>query len=98
MGCGDSAAHSYPSDLEFTTMTLTPFHIALGALAMTLLTIFGAWLLGAFEGLGVGGGFALVFGVTVSYAVGIGLMAAVFYSNRGHDQAAHDAALERFKH
>jgi len=79
-------------------MTLTPSRIALGTLAMTLLTILGASLLGAFEGLGVGGGFALVLGITVSYAVGIGLMAAVFYSSRGHDQAAHDAALERFKH
>jgi hypothetical protein len=27
----------------------------------------------------------------------IGLMAAVFYSNRGHDEAAHDAAQAQFK-
>jgi hypothetical protein len=78
-------------------MNLTPSRIALGALAITLLTILGAQLFGAFEGLGVGGSFALVLGITVSYAVGIGLMAAVFYSNHSHDQAAHDAALERFK-
>jgi hypothetical protein len=84
--------------MEFTMMNLGPSRISLGTLAIVLLTILAAWLLGAFEGLGVGGGFALVLGITVSYAVGIGLMAAVFYSNRDHDQAAHDAALDRFTH
>jgi hypothetical protein len=79
-------------------MNITLPKIILGTLAMVLLTIFIAWALGGFDTLGFAGGVALVLGITVSYAVGIALMAAVFYSNRGHDEAAHDAAQAHFKH
>jgi hypothetical protein len=78
-------------------MNITVPQITLGTLAMAFLTIFVAWALGGFDSLGFAGGVALVLGITVSYAVGIGLMAAVFYSNRGHDEAAHDAAQAQFK-
>jgi hypothetical protein len=64
---------------------------------MALLTIGVAWAFGGFDSLGIAGGTALVLGITVSYAEGIGLMAAVFYSNRGHDEAAHDSAQAHFK-
>jgi hypothetical protein len=78
-------------------MNITLPQIVLGTLAMALLTIGIAWALGGFDSLGIAGSTALVLGITVSYAVGIGLMAAVFYSNRRHDQAAHDAAQAHFK-
>jgi hypothetical protein len=70
--------------------------IVLGTAAIALLTILGSWALGAFEGLGTGGSFALIIGIIVSYAVGVGLMTAVFYSSHRHDQAAHDAASGEF--
>ena len=77
-------------------MNLSLSQIVLGTAAVAALTILGAWAFGAFEGLGSGGAFALIIGIVVSYAVGVGLMAAVFYSSRRHDQAAHDAARGEF--
>ena len=72
-------------------MNISLSQIVLGTAAVAVLTIFGAWALGAFEGLGAGGTSALIIGIVASYAVGVGLMAAVFYSSRRHDQAAYDA-------
>jgi hypothetical protein len=77
-------------------MNISLSQIVLGTVGIAVLTILGAWIFGGFEGLGSGGAFALIIGIVVSYAVGVGLMAAVFYSNRRHDQAAHDAASGEF--
>lgn len=78
-------------------MNISFSRIVLGTVAIAAATIFGAWALDAFEGLGGGGVFALIIGIVASYAVGVGLMAAVFYSSRRHDQAAHDAARDAFR-
>jgi hypothetical protein len=78
-------------------MNISLTQIVLGTAGVAVLTILCAWLFGAFEGLGSGGSFALIIGIVASYAVGVGLMAAVFYSSRRHDQAAHDAARGEFK-
>lgn len=78
-------------------MNVSISQIVFGAAVVALLTILGAWAFGAFEGLGSGGALALIIGIVASYAVGVGLMAAVFYSSRRHDQAAHDAASGEFK-
>jgi hypothetical protein len=79
------------------TMNISITHIVLGTSGVALLTSLGAWAFGAFEGLGAGGALALIIGIVASYAVGVGLMAAVFYSSRRHDLAAHDAASAEFK-
>ena len=71
--------------------------IVFSTACVAVLTILGAWSFGAFDGLGAGGTLALIIGVAASYAVGVGLMAAVFHSSRRHDQAAHDAARAEFK-
>ncbi|WP_368744873.1 hypothetical protein [Desertibaculum subflavum] len=78
-------------------MNISFSRIVLGTVAIAAITILGAWALDAFEGLGGGGAFALIIGIVASYAVGVGLMAAVFYSSRQHDQAAHDAARGEFR-
>jgi len=72
-------------------MNISLSQIVLGTAAVAVLTILGAWALDAFEGLGAGGTLALIVGIVASYAVGVGLMAAVFYSSRRHDQTAYDA-------
>lgn len=77
-------------------MNISFGQIVLGTAAVAALTILGAWLLGAFEGIGSGGATALIIGIIASYGVGVGLMAAVFYSSHRHDQAAHDAASGEF--
>ena len=77
-------------------MNVSFSQIVLGTVGLAVLTILGAWAVGAFEGLGSGGAFALIIGIVVSYGVGVGLMAAVFYSSHHHDQAAHDATRGEF--
>jgi predicted lipid-binding transport protein (Tim44 family) len=68
-----------------------------GTVALAALTIIGTYVFGGFSGLSAGGVMALILGVSLSYALGVGLMVAVFYSSRFYDEDAHNAALEQFK-
>lgn len=68
-----------------------------GTILLAILTIIGTYVFGGFTGLSVHGVMALILGVTFSYALGIGLMVAVFHSSRFHDDSVHDAALDQFK-
>jgi hypothetical protein len=67
-----------------------------GTVLLALLTVIGTYILGGFNGLTAGGVMALILGVTLSYALGVGLMVAVFYSSRFYDESAHQAALDQF--
>ena len=71
--------------------------VAAGTVLLAVLTILGTYIFGGFEGLSSGGVFALILGVTLSYALGVGLMVAVFHSSRFYDDSAHTAALDQFK-
>lgn len=71
--------------------------VAAGTALLAVLTILGAYAFGGFEGLTSGGVIALILGVTLSYALGVGLMVAVFHSSRFYDDSAHNAALDQFK-
>lgn len=71
--------------------------IIAGTLLLDVLTIAGTYVFGGFTGLSAGGVVALILGVTFSYALGVGLMVAVFYSSRFYDESAHEAALDHFK-
>ena len=64
---------------------------------LAALTIIATYVFGGFTGLSAGGAMALILGVTFSYALGVGLMVAVFHSSRFYDESAHNAALEHFK-
>jgi hypothetical protein len=78
----------------------SPFSLArvvAGTIVLALLTILGTYVFGGFRGLSGVGIMALILGVSLSYALGVGLMAAVFYSSRFYDESAHNAALEQFK-
>jgi hypothetical protein len=68
-----------------------------GTIVLAALTIIGTYVLGGFQGLSSGGVLALILGVTFSYALGVGLMVAIFHSSRFYDESAHRAALEHFK-
>jgi hypothetical protein len=68
-----------------------------GTMLLAALTIIATYLFGGFTGLSAGGVMALILGVTFSYALGVGLMVAVFHSSRFYDESAHNAALEQFK-
>jgi hypothetical protein len=51
------------------------------------------WALGLFSGLGVHGTIAAVLGVFLTTAIGMALMALIFYSNRsGFDASVHHLA------
>ena len=70
----------------------TPILIALGVLALTAIVMLVAGLV---LDLDTTHYVALGLGVLFSLAVGIGLMALVFYSSRsGHDDRAHNAQLD----
>jgi hypothetical protein len=71
--------------------------IIAGTIFLDALTILGTYAFGGFSGLSAGGAMALILGVTFSYALGVGLMVAVFYSSRFYDEGAHNAAREHFK-
>lgn len=71
--------------------------IVAGTVLLALLTIAGTYVFGGFTGLSAGGVSALILGVTFSYALGVGLMVAVFHSSRFYDEDAHKAALDHFK-
>ena len=68
-----------------------------GTLLLAVLTIIGTYVFGGFTGLSAGGVMALILGVTLSYAVGVGLMVAVFHSSHFYDDSVHNAALDHFK-
>lgn len=59
--------------------------------SLTVFVLLGTWVLGGFEGLSGHGVAALIAGVLVAIAVGVGLMTVVFISAREHDEAAHSA-------
>ena len=62
-----------------------------GCVGFIVLVMFIVWFMGAFEGsnLGTHGWIAFTLGVVVTCALGIGLMALVFYSDRsGQDDRA----------
>jgi hypothetical protein len=70
--------------------------ITAGTVAVIIVLIGGVAAFGGFAGLGAGGVFALIFGIAASLALGIGLMALIFYSNRSdRDEAVHFAAQQR---
>jgi hypothetical protein len=71
--------------------------IVAGTVLLALLTIAGTYAFGGFSGLSSGGVMALILGVSFSYALGVGLMVAVFHSSRFYDESAHGAALDQFK-
>lgn len=70
----------------------TPILIVLGVFALTAIVMFVAWLVVDLDATHF---VALGLGVFFSLAVGVGLMALVFYSSRsGHDDRAHQAQLD----
>jgi hypothetical protein len=64
---------------------------------LTLMVLGGTFLLGGFEGLSGHGVGALIAGVAVSFAIGVGLMVLMYASSREHDEAAHRAGGENFE-
>ncbi|HKG73514.1 MAG TPA: hypothetical protein VKA79_04685 [Aestuariivirgaceae bacterium] len=66
-------------------------------LALTVLLLGGGYAFGAFEGIGWHGIGALIVGVALSLALGVGLMVLMYASNRSHDEEAHLAAKSTFK-
>jgi hypothetical protein len=81
--------------LEDAVQNVSIRHIVGGTAAVIIVTLLGAWLFGGFSGLGEGGTVALILGITVSVALGVGLMAAIFYSSRGQDDAVYNASRDR---
>lgn len=71
--------------------------IIAGTILLAVVTIVATYVFGGFKGLSVGGVTALILGVTLSYALGVGLMVAIFHSSRFYDDSAHNAALDQFK-
>ncbi len=71
--------------------------IIAGTLLLAVLTVAGTYVFGGFAGLSARGVIALIIGVTFSYALGVGLMAVLFYSSRFHDESAYKATLDRSK-
>jgi hypothetical protein len=79
-------------------MQKVPLAKIIGAtIVLDILTLLGAWLFGAFADISEHGAAALIVGVTLSYALGVGLMVAVFYSSREMDDSAHTATKDQFK-
>ena len=68
-----------------------------GTLLLTIATVAGAYVFGGLTGVSTKGIIALILGVTLSYGLGVGLMAAIFHSSRFYDESAHKAAREQFK-
>jgi Na+-driven multidrug efflux pump len=75
----------------------TLYRIVLYVTALTLLVLAGTFILGGFEGLSGHGIGALIVGVAISFALGVGLMVLMYASSREHDETAHRAAREGFK-
>jgi|GEM_PF-2102349 len=89
------SGHREPIDTGLARISLGK--IIGGTTALAVFTVIGTYIFGGFTGLSVGGAMALILGVTLSYALGVGLMVAIFHSNRFYDESAHHAALEHFK-
>jgi len=73
------------------------YKIIIYVVVLTVLVLSGTYLLGGFEGLSGHGVGALIAGVAVSLALGVGLMVLMYASSREHDEAAHRAAGEDLK-
>jgi flagellar basal body-associated protein FliL len=73
------------------------YKIIIIVLVLTMLLLGGGFAFGAFEGIGWHGIGALVVGVTLSLALGVGLMVLMYASSRSHDEEAHFAAKKTFK-
>jgi hypothetical protein len=71
--------------------------IIAGTVVLDILTLIGTWIFGGFADLSEHGVAALIIGVTLSYALGVGLMVAVFYSSHEMDDTAHKATRDQFK-
>ncbi len=70
-----------------------------GCVGFILLVMFIVWAMGAFEDINLGthGWIAFTLGVVVTCALGIGLMALVFYSDRsGQDERAGGGSTSPF--
>ena len=91
----EPAARRKAPDAGLTGMSLPK--IIAGTIGLVLLTVLGTYVFGGFEGLSGGGAMALILGVTMSYALGVGLMVALFHSSRSYDESAHHAAKDHFK-
>jgi hypothetical protein len=79
-------------------MKRTDFYkVVIIVLVLTALLLGGSYAFGAFEGIGWHGIGALVVGVILSLALGIGLMVLMYASSRSHDEEAHFAAKETFR-
>jgi hypothetical protein len=88
---------SIPSERPAAPVPLPLSKVVGGTILLAVLTIAGTYIFGGFKGLSGGGVTALILGVSFSYALGVGLMVAIFYSSRYYDDSAHNAALEQFK-
>jgi hypothetical protein len=91
---------TFPNRKDSQVLTTKPFgfgKVVGGTMALAVLTILGAYIFGGFEGIGTAGAAALILGVTTSYALGVGLMVAVFYSSRFYDESVQNVALDEFK-
>ena len=73
------------------------YRITIYVTALTLLVLAGTFAFGGFEGLSGHGIGALIAGVAVSFALGVGLMVLMYASSREHDETAHRAAKEGFE-
>lgn len=71
--------------------------IIVGTIILDILTLLGTWIFGGFSAMSEHGVGALIAGVTLTYALGVGLMVAVFYSSRAMDDSAHNATRDQFK-
>jgi len=64
--------------------------------AFIVAVVLATWALGGFAGLSGAGDAALILGIAVTLALGVGLMALVFYSSRSEqDEAVRDATAWR---
>ncbi|WP_119269996.1 hypothetical protein [Taklimakanibacter deserti] len=85
----------YKPSRDFLTQRSIPSTVV-ATLLLSVLVLLATYILGGFDGLTGNGAAALIFGVIASFALGIGLMVAVFYSSRKYDDAAHYAAMDHF--
>jgi hypothetical protein len=70
------------------TARILKLELALTAAAILLMLLL-TWAFGFFDDMSVNGVIALVLGVVLSMALGVGLMALVFVSSRGRDAEVH---------
>ena len=73
------------------------FKAIIYVVVLTLLVLGGTYAMGGFEGLSGHGVGALIAGVAISFAIGVGLMVLMYASSRVHDEAAHRAARDNLE-